>query len=260
MRSDGADHQTSERSTVDTSVGEAECLHRNTDASASTNFLNPVARGSATVTPAQGVVRRAWRVRLHPRKERSDKGTRKREQPDVPCVPAEMLPGPLTQDGVRAIKSRSRTSGGAEQTERKQREKKRRLAKSPAGPLPAVRAIEDARRTPVRALVQSDCWVARLRAGRTIERLHILMGWHLFRRNDRSDDELSGCFATTEAGPAFIIATYSRYNVMMADVLPLRQSGRDLARPQFAATLSSIRSVRYSELSDIGQHFKVKPP
>ena len=59
--------------------------------------------------------------------------------------------------------------------------------------------------------------------------------------------------------PVFIIGIYCRYGVQMADVIRLRPltSSSD-GRRIFRALLSCVKSIRSTELRDVGLHFKLE--
>lgn len=85
------------------------------------------------------------------------------------------------------------------------------------------------------------------------------MRWHLFQGTLPFDDRAPlsptpGLFATIHTQPVFIIGTYSRYGVRMADVLRLKPHS---GRREFMAYLSSVKTVPQAELQGVGPHFRL---
>lgn len=193
------------------------------------------------------IVRR-WGHRLVPRRERSDKNVKRLASDPLPVPPPPtMRLGPLDSDGVcmGPVLRPDKRSGG----------QRRRLAKAPATQLPR----DDGDSTATRSVVQSNDVVVRLRVGRTLPRLEALMRWHLFQGTLPFDDRAPlsptpGLFATIHTQPVFIIGTYSRYGVRMADVLRLKPHS---GRREFMAYLSSVKTVPQAELQGVGPHFRL---
>ena len=153
--------------------------------------------------------RKKWVRRLFPRRRRSDLGMTYQTVTPPPQL-LRMRRGPLNEDGVH---QRPRADGIVS---------RRRAAKAPA-----TQPLSDDGATlahPTRSVAQASTVINRLRAGRTLSQLHILMDWNLFHKPSTQDDLLPlsprpGLFALIQSThPVFIISIYSRYGANMAGI------------------------------------------
>ena len=94
-----------------------------------------------------------------------------------------------------------------------------------------------------------------------MQRLQHLQGLHLFGSCEEFDASVpstprAGLFAQHGAETVFILSTFSRRGVPMADVVPLRPP-RDSAPHVHLAMLRLARSCAQAELKDLGLHFEL---
>ena len=186
-----------------------------------------------------------------PRRARSQPLSQPLSQPPSQRGGTCMRRGPVDEDGV-FLRTRASSAGS-----------RRRLARAPATQQPTDDRVRPTSLT--RSAAQADRLVNRLRAGRTLSQLQLLMDWNLFQAPCAQGDAqpLSpkpGLFAQMQTTqPVFIIGTYSRYGVKMADAVRLRPltSSSD-GQNVYRAVVSCVRSVRQTELQDVGLHFKLR--
>ncbi|CAK0847750.1 unnamed protein product, partial [Prorocentrum cordatum] len=189
-----------------------------------------------------------------PRKVRADIGVRKRARDPATRLPRGMVRRNFFRSAAPTRKRKKKRpvgEGGAP-------------ANSPAN-LPPRAGGQDCR-----SVAAAGQRAQRVAAGRTLPRLLHLMRVSLLHRPERCVDSADGLrpqgglFGYIAGDPAFIVGTFSRRGVPMADVVPLRRRSRQPApvralRATWVAQYKDLHAVKQSEISNVGVHFQAAP-